>query len=146
MSTFDRAPCVGKHDLFDSVDLADHALAREICADCPIQLDCARRLGEMIRGAGYYGHPEGTWAGRLVIDGNDRNQTRRRARAARADQRDAEEAAYTDAEALQAHSAYSAGDKSIWASVGHRVYGRRQKRRLRAAQSEQHAARADGAA
>lgn len=132
MSTFDRALCAGKHVLFDSTDPADHALARQFCAACPLQLACARRLGDMLRNAGYYGHPEGTWAGRLLTDGNDRNATRRLARTARAERVAAEDAAYTDRDAQQAHSAHTRGDRSAWACDGHRVYQRRAKRNQRA--------------
>ena len=130
--TFDRALCVGQHALFDSTDPATHAQAAELCAACPLLDACRERLAEMKASVGYYGHPEGTWAGELHTDGTGRNKVRRAAKEARSVRIAREDAAYTEAEARRAHAAYTAGDTSGWAAMGHRVYGRRRKRRNRA--------------
>jgi hypothetical protein len=126
------APCTGKHALFDSTDERDHQLAVELCATCPLIDACETRLAEMLANVGYYGHPEGTWAGRLFRDSNGRNSVRRAAKEARSVRIAREDAAFTETEARQAHAAYTAGDRSGWAAMGHRVYGRRRKRRNRA--------------
>lgn len=126
-------PCVGLHDLFDATDAWNHAKAAALCATCPLIDACAERVAEVTATAGYYGHPEGTWAGRLHL--NDGSETRRLAQHARAERIAAEDAAYTETTARQAHSAYSMGDKSEWARTGHRVYDRMRKRRVREQQA-----------
>lgn len=130
MTTYDRALCIGKHVLFDSTDPADHALAAQFCAACPITATCRERLTDMTASAGYYGHPEGTWAGQLITEPT-RDLTRRLAANGKAEQRAAEEDAYDEAEARKAHSAYTLGDRSTWARVGHLVYDRRRTRARR---------------
>jgi hypothetical protein len=137
MST--RTPCAGKHVLFDSTDPADHALAARLCGWCPLLDACRDRLADMRANAGYYGHPEGTWAGQLCIDGSGKNAARRLSKESRADRIATEDAAYSDAEARQAHAAYTIGDRTTWASVGHRVYDRRRKQRQRVARQMQEA-------
>lgn len=130
----EQALCVGKHVLFDSIDPQDHELAAKFCATCPALDACRERLAEVQADAGYYGHPEGTWAGRLHL-GETTTVTRRLAAKSRADRLAAEDAAYSIADAKQAHTAYAQGDRSDWASIGHRVYGRRRKRRIREEQA-----------
>jgi hypothetical protein len=126
MST--RVPCAGKHALFDSTDERDHAEAARFCATCPLIAACRQRLDDMTATAGYYGHPEGTWAGQLMVQPDG---VRRLAAVTRSARIEAEEARYTDADARQAHTAYAAGDKSEWARTGHRVFDRRRKRAAR---------------
>jgi hypothetical protein len=132
MST--RTPCAGKHVLFDSTDISDHLTAARICAACPLINTCRQRLTELQANAPFYGHPEGTWAGLLLTDGNTRNRVRRLARQSQAERMAAEEANYTDASARQAHTAFAHGDQSEWARTGERIYRRRQKRGQRDAQ------------
>lgn len=124
------APCAGKWELFDSVDAADHAEAKALCDICPHILACARELGLVKQGAGIYGHPEGTWAGRLERPRHwrtirDENSESRNARIVE------EDALYDHEQSRIAHNAYSAGDRTEWARVGHRVYQRNVKRRQR---------------
>lgn len=123
-------PCAGKWDLFDSSDFYDHLEAREICANCPAQLECATLVIDVKREGGIFGQPEGTWAGQLLVApslANRREANRRRSEA----QREADEAAYDDDQARIAHSQYQAGIRNEWTLVGHRVYQRRSKRRQR---------------
>lgn len=119
-------PCAGKHALFDSIDPRDHAEASELCATCPILLDCATTAEQMLRTSV---HPEGTWGGQSF--GMTDKMRRRFSSETRAERLELEDAAYTTAEARRAHSAYTAGDKSEWAKTGHRVYDRRRKNRNR---------------
>lgn len=132
MTTLDQAACVGRHALFDSTRPEDHNEARAICATCPVIDACRQRLADMKAIAAYYTQPEGTWAGELYLSGDNRNQIRRAAKEARSVRIAREDAAFSDREARQAHAAYTAGDRSGWALMGHRVYGRRRKRRNRA--------------
>lgn len=68
--SLDGARCEGRWDLFDSVDLRDHEVARDLCASCPALRDCAVLLHEIqvasrvLATSG--GGPHGTWAGKLV--------------------------------------------------------------------------------
>lgn len=71
------APCVGRHDLFDSTDPCDHAAARELCEACPVLAACRAQLEDVLARAKFHGQPEGTWAGRLIADVNGRNRKRR---------------------------------------------------------------------
>ena len=96
----------------------------------------------MITNIGYHGHPEGTWAGQLFLDGAGRNAARRAARESRRERIEREEEAFTDREARRAHTAYTLGDRSLWACTGHRVYDRRQKRARRAGAAQRAAATA----
>jgi hypothetical protein len=77
------ALCLDHHEIFDSTDPRDHALAAEFCAVCPIAETCARELEAVLAHAPYYGRPEGTWAGRLIADANGRNARKRAYRAER---------------------------------------------------------------
>lgn len=60
--------CHGKGPLFDSVDVADHLIAREVCASCPVIDWCRDEFTLAVRaatGVGAYAGPSGTWAGVL---------------------------------------------------------------------------------
>lgn len=133
MST--RTPCAGRHDLFDSTDPEVHALAAQLCAGCPLIDACRQRLADVIATGGYFGRPEGTWAGELIVDHNARNQRRRErrgggpAKVTRTERLREEEERYSDAEAHSARCAALRGDTSEWALTGRRVYDRRAKRR-----------------
>lgn len=62
-------PCVGRHDLFDSTSRIDHALARQLCAACPVIEACEERYEQALAASGLKSEgPEGTWAGRLRVD------------------------------------------------------------------------------
>lgn len=65
MSTLEGARCVGRWWLFDSMDPADHAEARDICDTCPVLIECDLLL---TRERQYVpaGTPTGTWAGRFL--------------------------------------------------------------------------------
>lgn len=130
MKTNTPAPCAEQWSLFDSTDIYDHQEAREICANCPIQLHCATLLIDVKREGGIFGQPEGTWAGQLLIAPSltKRQEANRRRTEA---QREADEAAYSDEEAKHAHNQYQAGIRNQWTLVGHRVHQRRTKRRQR---------------
>lgn len=125
-------PCYGKHALFDSINPADHHAARALCLACPLTRACAQLLEDTTASGGVYGHPEGTWAGQLITPPTE--VTRKRLSAiSRAEHIGTEDARYTDETARQAHSAYSAGDRSEWATTGHRVYDRRRRAKTRKA-------------
>lgn len=68
MSAEPIAACAGQWRLFDSTNRADHYAAAQICAGCPIRLQCATDLEQRRRnssdGASAF-RPQGTWAGRL---------------------------------------------------------------------------------
>lgn len=66
-------PCVGQHQLFDSLHPDDAELALRVCKACPLQDNwCLDRLNEARAaatpqgGAAYHG-PQGTWAGQHII-------------------------------------------------------------------------------
>jgi hypothetical protein len=59
------AKCTGKYKLFDSTSRADSALARAICAGCPVVKLCLEHVDPS---NSYY---NGTCAGRLWYDGYD---------------------------------------------------------------------------
>jgi hypothetical protein len=128
-------PCVGLHDLFDATDAWNHAKAAALCATCPLIDACAKRLAELQTAASVYGHPEGTWAGRLHLTPAS-GQARRLAAESRIERNARQEAAYTDADVRRAHTAYQRGDTSEWALIGHRIYGRRRLRARRAQERE----------
>lgn len=111
------ARCVGKWWLFDSTNPSDHLEARELCAGCPMRLECSQTVATT-QGA------EGTWAGRLY------------GATARA-RRKYEDTQFTDEEARAAHAAWTrakpsqrtrfgVGDRVV---TGERVYQRRASRR-----------------
>jgi hypothetical protein len=116
-------PCTGKWDLFDSVNIHSHRVARNLCATCPILLACAAELDATRRAAKPGYGPRGTWAGRLVgvLKAEDRARTAR------------EDAAFSDEAARRAHAAWRRGDRRGWVVIGHNVYERRRKRPERAA-------------
>ena len=118
-------PCAGKWALFDSTDLIDHIEARAICQECPIRLQCADELKSTRRAAmadKTYG-PAGTWAGELV--GAARITRNQQLLAAR-------DAEWKPREVRKAHAAYNRGDRSPWATRGHRIYNRQFKAKKRA--------------
>jgi hypothetical protein len=121
-------PCVGKHDLFDATDAWNHAKAAALCATCPLIEACAERFARLQAEASVYGHPEGTWAGRLYLTPTA-GQARRLAAESRLERNARQEAAYTDDDVRRAHTAYQGGDGSEWALIGHRIYNRRRARR-----------------
>lgn len=61
------ARCVGRWWLFDSTDLAEHAEAAAICAECPVLLACRRHVREVLAAGASVNHYgiTGTWAGQL---------------------------------------------------------------------------------
>lgn len=123
-------PCVGKHALFDSTEPDAHAEAAHLCAICPLIDACEQRLAEIQSDAGYYGHPEGTWAGGLVTE-PQQSEARRLAHWRKFEERASQDAAYTEAEARRAHSLYTSGVRNDWTRTGHLVYDRRRKARER---------------
>lgn len=68
MKNMERANCIGQWSLFDSRDLNDHHEARQLCVTCPVILECAATLRDVLRQAtgGPFHGPQGTWAGRLI--------------------------------------------------------------------------------
>lgn len=121
-------PCAGKWQLFDSVDPVDHHEAATLCAACPVIEDCRQRLAAARADmhSAVYG-PAGTWAGELVGDPSPiRSKTAL----------EAQERSYAPEEAKLAHIAYNRGDRTHWATVGHRIYERQRRRAARAAESE----------
>lgn len=114
-------PCAGKWDLFDSTELGDHAQAAQLCATCPMTTECRSILEQSRYVSATGGRPSGTWAGTLV--GGDRE--------AQAARREAEEAQFTDEQALRAHAQYGAGERDPWTRLGERVYDRKRKRARR---------------
>lgn len=118
-----NAPCYGKHQIFDSTFLADHAEAVKLCAACPVIATCRRRLQESLEASrDPSAQPGGTWAGELVIKGRIVTSARRLA---------AEEIAYSDEDARRAHAAWWRGERDGWTEAGERVYQRRACRRQR---------------
>lgn len=111
------AACVGMWALFDSIDVADHIVARRLCETCPMLTDCRRLLREAKEaadGAGHSGGPQGTWAGQL-IGGKDIGYR----------------TPGVPDEVLTARAAYARGDRSEWAVTGNRAYERDRWRRRR---------------
>ena len=110
-------PCNGQSVIFDSTDVRDHAIARAICATCPMLAACRKRLEDVKADSlADYG-PRGTWAGELF----GRPQTARH-------RAQAEEAMFTEAEAREAHARHEAGFRDARTVTGERVYNRRKKR------------------
>lgn len=60
------ALCVGKPELFESNDWADHSKAKALCDACPVIDECATLLREVWTEGRNGGQPTGTWAGRLI--------------------------------------------------------------------------------
>lgn len=114
-------PCYGQAELFDSVEVADHEEARDICAGCPVKAACADALQDAKRQYGN-GAPDGTWAGVLYKNGR---QVAVKVKSTRSARIAAEDAAYTDVEARRAKAAYMRGRKDPWVMAGYRVYKRR---------------------
>ena len=114
-------PCDGQWNLFDSTEPRAHAKARALCATCPILTECYERL-QLSLNIDTSAKPRGTWAGMLLGRGGE-SIVDRRDRIAR------EDAIYGEREALDAHNAYSRGDRGAWAVTGHRVWDRRYRRR-----------------
>lgn len=112
-----RAACAGQPDLFEATDEASHLLARAICRECPVRLDCkalARTQREKV----------GTWAGSLYGASSKPG--------VRVPQLHPADADYTDDEARECFNAYARGEKGDYISTGRAVY----RRRLRRAQRE----------
>lgn len=124
-------PCYGQHELFDSMDIYNHRVAKAICDTCPIILECGRNLAETKKLGGLYGQPEGTWAGQLQSTAGDREQRRAYYRRTHDAQVEAEDARYDDDQARTASSDYKAGIRNDWTTTGHRVHQRRMKRQQR---------------
>jgi hypothetical protein len=114
-------PCAGKWSLFDSTEPRNHAKARALCAACPVILECYERLQLSLQ-VDTSARPRGTWAGMLIGRAAE-SVVDRRERIAR------EDAIYSEREALDAHNAYSRGERGAWAITGHRVWDRRYRRR-----------------
>jgi hypothetical protein len=137
-------PCLGQHELFDSVARDDHRAAKIICLGrqrpdgsqitprCPFLAECKATLDAAREEFGIPHGPEGTWAGLLVTAaaGVTEDFTRNRDPARIA----AEEAAYTDRQAREAKTAVARGDRSPWAVAGARTYERRRRAAIRAAE------------
>lgn len=69
---WEDAACRGEWELFDSLNLADHALAKRICARCPVFAGCVREVVEIQRTPGIV--LVGTWAGILYGDKGNANR------------------------------------------------------------------------
>lgn len=63
------APCAGKWDLFDSTDPVDHIEAANYCRTCPIIAACRDALATTQTDQHSRYGAQGTWAGRLYVDG-----------------------------------------------------------------------------
>ncbi len=61
-------PCVGEGPLFESLDLRDHKMARDICLECPVIHWCHQELMAAREASMAGGRPQGTWAGLLIHD------------------------------------------------------------------------------
>lgn len=60
--------CTGQAGLFDSLDIGDHILAREVCRTCPVIGWCGDEFAAVYldtRRFGSHAGPSGTWAGVL---------------------------------------------------------------------------------
>lgn len=116
--------CTGQSDLFDSTDAADHLIARELCATCPMLDRCRELLEEAREAAATWrdSGPAGTWAGELITG------PRNLARLADEDGR------WSDDAARRAHNRWNAGARDVETSEGERVYQRRRAARRRAQQ------------
>lgn len=65
----DRLGCQDRVALFDSVDIADHYRARDICAACPALAECFAACRASIAASKVVGYgPRGTWAGELMTE------------------------------------------------------------------------------
>jgi hypothetical protein len=69
-------PCVGQHQLFDSLYEDDAALALQVCAACPLRDNWCADLLEVVReeatpSGGTYSGPQGTWAGEHIVPKRD---------------------------------------------------------------------------
>ena len=124
MSDDDPRPlCVGKWELFDSIDLADHREAAALCRECPLRAWCSQQLRWTARTASARTAasrdvgPVGTWAGQLVGT-------------SQADRTAAEEQSYSTREVHEAYRRYRRGDRTEWVLTGTRIYWRRKARGL----------------
>lgn len=125
-------PCYGKHDLFDSTEIEDHKSARALCGTCPVMVACMRNLADVKQAGGYYGRPQGTWAGQLQSDLGPYE----RHLARRSDQRvESDDLDYDSQQARAAHTSFLAGKRDEWTRTGERVYQARRKRAERAAKA-----------
>lgn len=98
-------PCAGQWVLFDSTEPADHHKARDLCATCPLLLQCAMTAKTMR-------DKEGTWAGKLYGDVGPLRRAR-------------EDQGWTDMEARAARAAFNRGERDERTREGNRVYERR---------------------
>ena len=111
----DTPACLGRWELFDSREPADHHEAKAMCAGCPVRDWCAAQLRKAQQSANRStsypdAGPQGTWAGQLVGGAH-------RPRPA---------VTWTEEEARAAHAAYVRGGQAdSWAREGHSVYERR---------------------
>lgn len=116
--------CAGRYELFDSTDVRDHLVAITYCDTCPVRDWCEQRTQAAKDAAPGWIHGAalvGTWAGVLYGNANDPVRIA------------SEDAMFTDAEAREAHKAYSHhGDRSDRARIGERVYSRRKRRNQKA--------------
>ena len=120
-------PCYGQHVLFDSVNLLDHLVAKEICDTCPIIDACAKEMESAIADSTSGGRPEGTWAGQLLDPERPRSSERRSTSVIRM-----HEERYSEEEARTAFAQYRAGWRGPWIEIGARVFKMREKRASRA--------------
>lgn len=115
--------CVGKHELFDSVDSLAHDQAAKLCRSCPALEWCKQRANELNTSGktGSFRPLTGTWAATLY--GANPGDDSRFA---------TEEAMFTDDEARVAHAAWGRGVRdNDRVRVGERVYQRRAGKRKR---------------
>lgn len=112
-------PCAGRWDLFDSTDRRVHEEAADLCATCPMQLECWDILQATQEASHVGGRPSGTWAGQLI--GGD----------TRAQQFAEEDARFSVEEANAAHGRYQKGDRDDETKTGARVYERRRAKAAR---------------
>lgn len=117
-------------DLFDSTDELAHAWAALACSTCPLRATWCTpyRDGLLAKRMPLYG----TWAG-MLLDGTVPPARNRGLSAERARQVEAEDDAYDEELARQAHRQYARGLRDEWTVTGEHVWQRRRKRAARAA-------------
>lgn len=62
---FSEAACLGRPDLFESIDWRDHLDARRRCIGCPALAACRAEVAEILETATVNSVLAGTWAGEL---------------------------------------------------------------------------------
>lgn len=113
-------PCLGKSDLFGSLDPLTHLEAAAHCASCPVFDWCEQWTAESVKLAtNARCQIEGTWAGKLY------GGTPQAIRILN------EDAQFSEEEARRCHARQVAGERSDYIDAGERTYQRRQARSQR---------------